>query len=509
MAHLYYKILALLLILPTPSACLTLDNFTSSLDTLTVLKSESRPSTPLLRAAQDKFFWHYSFPTVGLYKDPQFFPPAYPFMPHCFTLWQLAPRKGAGIKIALIDTGVDTHVYQHRNLLLADFSPASNHTDTYSLTYCSAHGNHSAGLIAGQSLTGVHGIAPEATLLNINAFSDQGISTLPLLNKALAYACTWNADIANFGFKIADHVESDSDKYKIFDYFVHRIPYTVAAAGNDGDSTAPRYAGATLAYPARCSTMDFTVGAFDFTHNSCVIPAFSQYELGKGPRFLAPGVDIISYGHNPNTYLVMKGTSCATALISGFLALVLAEFKEYFTHDQIMRVCYKASLKMHKHHDWDTRVVMGVPDMRTVLFILHVLRYLNEQISHSSHHKKFHQKPHFDYLLEAVVYILFVMPELYGSYASITHNFRSSFIDYWQAALKKRQHLDRFSLAIPPALSLQDAIKHIAHPLLKALKIPHDLPSPAFTLPDHATSPSLSSLIRSHPSRNPSIRAFQ
>ena len=54
-------------------------------------------------------FWYQELPTIGLRPTKEFFPPAYPFVPHQFTLWQLAPHRGKGVCIALIDSGISAY----------------------------------------------------------------------------------------------------------------------------------------------------------------------------------------------------------------------------------------------------------------------------------------------------------------------------------------------------------------------------------------------------------------
>lgn len=51
-------------------------------------------------------FWWQSIPTTGLRFEKPFWPLSYPFLPHAFPLWQMAPKMGKGSKVFIVDTGV-------------------------------------------------------------------------------------------------------------------------------------------------------------------------------------------------------------------------------------------------------------------------------------------------------------------------------------------------------------------------------------------------------------------
>jgi hypothetical protein len=56
-----------------------------------------------LKSVQSLLYWYQEFPMTGLRVTGL---PAYPFLPHMFQLWELAPRKGAGCKVGVLDTGI-------------------------------------------------------------------------------------------------------------------------------------------------------------------------------------------------------------------------------------------------------------------------------------------------------------------------------------------------------------------------------------------------------------------
>src|SRR5690606_14989859 len=46
--------------------------------------------------------------------------PLYPFLPHYFSLWQLAPKHGKEVRIALIDTGIAAYGLDKKGYLKND-----------------------------------------------------------------------------------------------------------------------------------------------------------------------------------------------------------------------------------------------------------------------------------------------------------------------------------------------------------------------------------------------------
>jgi hypothetical protein len=72
----------------------------------------------------------------------------------------------------------------------------------------------------------------------------------------------------------------------------------------------------------------------------------------------------------------------AAPIISGFVALMLAEFpdNEDFTREHLLKVCYSSGFFLADNHDWKTKSVFGALDFRTALFILHVLRMFKKYL---------------------------------------------------------------------------------------------------------------------------------
>jgi subtilisin family serine protease len=494
-------------------------------------------------------FWHWSFPTIGLLQNE---PPPYPYLPHFFTLKELAPKQGAGITIVLLDTGIaafslpEFEYYQHPNISYTGNFAEYNHCiidqrghlsrfedlmltiepylrrrtlkraesalikalkmfkishDTRSIqqfvltygntavirkyglttkgkkliqkitdfahhcTLCTVknqivikellplvshpihvsmrmvgHGTHNYGIVTA--------LAPRATILVLKTFDENGASTKSILIAALKKAQRLTPDILNLSLKFADSLDMTEPSSQELEKFLASFPYVVAAAGNSGNIHCAE------GYPARLSCVPFDVGAFYYHAGECTIPSFSQYEPNVGPLFVLPGVNILSTdliaGHIAQaTYAFRSGTSAATAIMSGFLALLIGEFKGEFTREEILKVCYASTLKMHTTAAWCTKVVLGVLDMRTALFMLHVVRSLKNV------HKKFDAS--FDHLVCALRYILLAQPTDYSQYYLHNVNFVTNFADYYATALKTKPDLSGFF--IPDGLT--DALQFV------------------------------------------------
>jgi subtilisin family serine protease len=282
----------------------------------------------LLKKEDSKLLWHQWFPTVGLHKHSQ-------CASQQLTLRELATRKGKGVHVVFIDTGVaafkDKRLPYHADLdHCAQYQQVQNnlmrpHTlpnvtlHQGRLAYVAGHGTHLMGIVAARGCV-FTGFAPEARCTMIKAFNDDGTTTLTLFIKALERAIYLKADILNLSLKI-DALYIDATAKKRIEDLLAKIPYVVAAAGNNNEGNK--------CYPACLQGVDFVVGAFDYNHvtGSCSIAEFCTI---ANPRVICmPGNDIMSTGLAPGrtdgVYVVMSGTSCAAACMTGFLALLLGE----------------------------------------------------------------------------------------------------------------------------------------------------------------------------------------
>lgn len=163
--------------------------------------------------------------------------------------------RGAGITVAVLDTGVDATHSALKNHLAAGYDFVDMDNDPLEVGSRQqghyGHGTHVAGLVAL--------VAPEAKIMPVRVLDQNGVGNVWVLAEALAYAVNPDGDIAthdgadviNMSIGTLRHTNSLADLLKKVSSDVplagdDDFPSTgtpgvvIAAAGNGGDST-PQY----------------------------------------------------------------------------------------------------------------------------------------------------------------------------------------------------------------------------------------------------------------------------
>ncbi|MBX3040747.1 MAG: S8 family serine peptidase [Bdellovibrionaceae bacterium] len=235
--------------------------------------------------------------------------------------WQRAGNKGnRKVIVAVIDTGVD---YQHRALsvnMVPGFDFIRNNADPMDETgrMNPGHGTHCAGVIGATGLIegGTVGLSPEVSIMPIRFLGPTGGGDFNNAVKSIDFAiengaqvisASWGATIArNKVTALIEAVKRASDKGVIF----------VVAAANDGRNNDK-----TEVYPAN-ATFENTIAVAASTQTDAKA-SFSNY--GKANvHVAAPGVGILSTIPKDG-YMEMSGTSMATPLVAGLVALLKAQ----------------------------------------------------------------------------------------------------------------------------------------------------------------------------------------
>jgi|Deesub1362B_J571_1020462.scaffolds.fasta_scaffold00360_6 subtilisin family serine protease len=243
--------------------------------------------------------------------------------------------NGSGVKIAILDTGIDK---THLDLDDLDDNPQTIDpkvvaercfTDENHTTDGYGHGTHCAGIAAGTGKASNYtyvGVASAAQLLNGKVLTDEGWGYSSWIINGIEWAVTENADIISMSFGSSENTDGTDPLSVAVDWAIQQGSVCVVAAGNGGSKGM-----FSIGTPG-CSSYAITVGATDKTDH---ISSFSSLgytaDFEIKPDVLAPGVDIIScraQGTNMGTpinvnYTKASGTSMATPHISGLCALIL------------------------------------------------------------------------------------------------------------------------------------------------------------------------------------------
>ncbi|MFF3217026.1 S8 family serine peptidase [Streptomyces sp. NPDC002886] len=239
-----------------------------------------------------------------------------------------AGYDGTGVKIAILDTGIDTG---HPDLAgrvaaAADFSESGSTADRY------GHGTHVASIAAGTGAKSggkYKGVAPGAKLLNGKVLNDDGYGSDSGILAGIEWAVAQGAQVVNLSLGGPDSPETDPIEAAVNQLAADKGVLFAIAAGNGG-----RGGPGTIDSPGSADAA-LTVGAVD---KSDVLADFS----GTGPRtgdgavkpdVTAPGVGITAaaavgsvlerqVGQNPAGYLALSGTSMAAPHAAGAAALL-------------------------------------------------------------------------------------------------------------------------------------------------------------------------------------------
>ncbi len=220
---------------------------------------------------------------------------------------------GSGVTVAVVDTGADSTASDLQGQLVpgASFLNGVQGTTTQDQN---GHGTHVSGIIAAAQNNGigVSGVAPGAKVMPLQALDASGSGTLDDVASAFAYAGQNNIKIVNAS--LGGPSSSQTLEQAVIDY--PNTLYVVAAGNNatnnDGSSTP--------FYPCDLPEANLIcVGASDQTDQ----PAYFSNYGSTSVDLFAPGVNILSTWLTPN-YAYDSGTSMATPMVTGTLALMLA-----------------------------------------------------------------------------------------------------------------------------------------------------------------------------------------
>lgn len=240
-----------------------------------------------------------------------------------------ADTKGEGVKVAVIDTGIDAGNQQVKPALggggktLVGGKPTEDEV---------GHGTKVAGIIAAQPRagSGFFGLAPKATVIPVKQTSDKKAGNAESLADAINYAVSLKVDVIN----ISQGTDASAARLMKLKSAIRNAAsqniLIVASAGNDGASGAEKDM-----YPAAFQEFENVLSVAASDRNNERAP-FSQ--PGAWVDIAAPGVDMVSTVPNGGN-CVDQGTSFAAPYAAGTAALLIAKHKrdpERWTPQQVI-----------------------------------------------------------------------------------------------------------------------------------------------------------------------------
>lgn len=276
-------------------------------------------------------------------------------------LVQTSGNEGEGRKIAVLDTGYN---YNHEELSSSYLSGkdfVNNDDDPFD---DNGHGSHVAGIITADGIKArAKGVAPKAGVIAGKVLDAQGSGYF----SDVVAAIYWVVDGPDGVYGTADDFKAEGISlslgtqrpyvYKEFcdsvlpdlttaiKYAVDKEVIVVTAAGNNGK--------AGISIPG-CISYSTTVGAVDSKDK---VAYFSGN--GKALEITAPGVGIYSTFLG-SSYVTSSGTSMATPMVSGVVALVKFAHPEY-TVAQVQNALFRTVKDLGKA-GWDSSYGWGRVD---------------------------------------------------------------------------------------------------------------------------------------------------
>ncbi|WUQ04106.1 type VII secretion-associated serine protease mycosin [Streptomyces sp. NBC_00250] len=254
-------------------------------------------------------------------------------------LWQ--DTKGKGVKVAVIDTGVDDVNPQLRSAVDPKLGKDYLKPDKKNPGFGDeqrgktdgtvdqvGHGTKVAGIIAARPRkgTGFVGLAPEATIIPIRQNDEKNSGKSDTMAQAITWAVAKGAHVINISQDTTEPLDADSDMAKAVAEAIKRDVVVVASAGNDGmDGTFKK------TYPAAFPGV-LAVASSDRNNERA---AFSQ--AGDFVGVAAPGVDVVSTVPGGGQ-CVDNGTSFSAPYVAGVAALLRAEHDDWTAAQIVARI---------------------------------------------------------------------------------------------------------------------------------------------------------------------------
>jgi serine protease AprX len=262
-----------------------------------------------------------------------------------------AGLSGKGIKVAIIDTGIDLNHDEFRGVQIEWADLVNNQKTAYD---DNGHGSHVAGIVAAQGtwktvFNGyrLKGVSPGVSLIVIKAIDASGHGDESRVAQGVTTAVSAGANVIVLSLGGDTRAIFGTNTEGAVKQAISQGVFVVAAAGNvDKDSgetsctvTSPASVDGVIAVGAVArneSIASFSCHGTGSTGGGGSLPigglrnpspGTPSQDPDKKPEVVAPGVDITS-AWKDGGYAIAQGTSQAAPMVGGILALMLEKHPE-------------------------------------------------------------------------------------------------------------------------------------------------------------------------------------
>lgn len=267
---------------------------------------------------------------------------------------------GKGITVAVMDTGLFPH-RDLRNRILDFYDVVGEREECYD---DNGHGTHVSGIIGGNGYAsgGTYtGMAPGCRLLPIKVLDHKGGGNTEQVRQAIFWMLEkkekYQIRILNISVGMLKNAreEEQVELIKLVEQVWEEGIVVVAAAGNNGPMAN------SVTIPGICRSI-ITVGSSDDEEAGIRFQGLRRGYSGRGPtdscvikpEILAPGTRITSCDLRENAYTTKSGTSMATPIVSGAIALLLSKYPEMTPKEVKLKLYQTAnrSCDSREQHVW-------------------------------------------------------------------------------------------------------------------------------------------------------------